>query len=150
MACSSSSHSYLFEQPFGISTTTTRFSPMRRSVPSSGAAPGRSSGAMASPPQRRRLAPWSVYLGACSVLLVLYLFVPPLQGSAPVMNALGLSPVVAILAGVRRHRPRFAAPWYWFAGGFALFWGGDVYTYSYWKLFHADVPFPSPGDGLYV
>ena len=91
-----------------------------------------------------------MYLGACAVLLALYLFVPPLKGSAPVMNALGLSPVVGILAGVRIHRPKSAAPWHWFAAGFTLFWLGDVYTYSYPKLFGGDVPFPSPGDALYV
>src|SRR5258708_5627785 len=90
----------------------------------------------------RRLAPWTVYLGACVVLLGFYLFVPPLKGSTLVMNALGFSPVLAILAGLRIHRPAAKAPWLWFAGGFLLFWGGDVYTYSYWKLFGADVPFP--------
>lgn len=100
--------------------------------------------------QRRRIAPWSAYLGACATLAVLYFFVPPLRGSAPVMNLLGLSPVVAILAGVRLHRPRSAAPWYWFAAGFALFWLGDVYTYALPKVFHHPVGFPSPGDAFYV
>ena len=32
----------------------------------------------------------------------------------------------------------------------ALFWLGDLYTYSYPRLFGADVPFPSLGDGAYV
>ena len=36
------------------------------------------------------------------------------------------------------------------AGGLLLFFMGDVYTYSYPKLFHADVPFPSPGDAMYI
>ena len=31
-----------------------------------------------------------------------------------------------------------------------LFWLGDLYTYSYPRLFGADVPFPSLGDGAYV
>ena len=31
-----------------------------------------------------------------------------------------------------------------------LFWLGDLYTYSYPRLFGADVPFPSIGDGAYV
>ena len=34
--------------------------------------------------------------------------------------------------------------------GPALFWLGDLYTYSYPLLLGADVPFPSPGDALYV
>src|SRR4029078_3365928 len=33
---------------------------------------------------------------------------------------------------------------------FLLFWFGDLYTYSYPRLFGADVPFPSLGDRAYV
>ena len=36
------------------------------------------------------------------------------------------------------------------ASGSLLFWLGDLYTYSYPRLFGADVPFPSLGDGAYV
>jgi hypothetical protein len=31
-----------------------------------------------------------------------------------------------------------------------LFWLGDLYTYSYPRVFGADVPFPSLGDGLCI
>src|SRR3954471_19861427 len=48
------------------------------------------------------------------------------------------------------HKPQSARPWRFFAVGFALFWLGDLYTYSYPRLFGADVPFPSFGDGAYV
>ena len=41
-------------------------------------------------------------------------------------------------------------PWYLLAAGSALFWLGDLYTYSYPHLLGAEVPFPSPGDALYV
>ena len=34
--------------------------------------------------------------------------------------------------------------------GLLLFWLGDIYTYSYPKLFGADVPFPSLGDAMYL
>ena len=77
----------------------------------------------------------------------LYLFVKPLAGSAPVINVLGLAPVVAIIVGVRIHRPAAARAWYCFALGFALFWLGDLYTYTYPLLLNRDVPFPSLGDG---
>jgi diguanylate cyclase (GGDEF)-like protein/PAS domain S-box-containing protein len=97
---------------------------------------------------RRRV--WLAYLAGGVVLTALYLTVAPLKGSGPVMNLLGLSPVVAILCGIRLHQPESKTPWYWFAGGFLLFWLGDLYTYSYPKLFGADVPFPSPGDASYV
>ncbi len=102
----------------------------------------------------RRHAPWIAYLAGGGVLCLLYLFVAPFKGSGPVINVLGLSPVLAILAALRLHQSRgrtlWSAPWNWFALGFTLFWCGDVYTYSYPLLVHRDVPFPSIGDGAYV
>jgi diguanylate cyclase (GGDEF)-like protein/PAS domain S-box-containing protein len=93
---------------------------------------------------------WLAYLAGGIVLTALYLTVAPLKGSGPVMNVIGISPVLAILLGIRLHQPASKAPWYWFAAGFLLFWLGDVYTYSYPKLLGRDVPFPSLGDGFYV
>jgi hypothetical protein len=99
---------------------------------------------------RLRPALWAGYLAVGGAGCLLYLFVPPFAGSGPVMNLLGLSPVIAILVGLRLHRPASGVPWFLFAIGSALFWTGDLYTYSYPKLLGAEVPFPSPGDGLYV
>jgi diguanylate cyclase (GGDEF)-like protein/PAS domain S-box-containing protein len=93
---------------------------------------------------------WMLFLAAGVLLLGLYLFVKPFAGSAPVMNVLGLAPVVAIFAGIRMHRPAAAFAWGCFALGFALFWVGDLYTYSYPLLLDRDVPFPSLGDGAYL
>jgi diguanylate cyclase (GGDEF)-like protein/PAS domain S-box-containing protein len=98
----------------------------------------------------RRAAVWQAYLAAGAVLCALYAWVPPFAGSGPVMNLLGLSPVIAILVGVRMHRPASSGPWWLFTIGFGLFWLGDLYTYSYPRLFGAEVPFPSVGDGAYV
>jgi diguanylate cyclase (GGDEF)-like protein/PAS domain S-box-containing protein len=101
--------------------------------------------------RRFRLGPaWAVYLVLGAVLCALYVAVPPLKGSGPLMNLIGLSPVVAILVGVRRYRPAAKLAWLLLAAGSALFWLGDLYTYSYPLLLGADVPFPSPGDALYV
>src|SRR5919201_4460506 len=66
------------------------------------------------------------------------------------MNLLGFSPLAAIAVGLRRHRPVSVAPWRWFAGGFLLFWLGDLYTYSYPRLLGKEVPFPSLGDAAYL
>ena len=67
------------------------------------------------------------------------------------MNVLGLSPVLAIVAGVRAATgPRARRRGCCFALGFALFWLGDLYTYSYPRLFDREVPFPSIGDGAYL
>ena len=98
----------------------------------------------------RRPAPWLAYLGAGALLTIAYLWLPPLKGSAPVMNLLGLSPVIAILVGMRLHKPAATAPWICFAAGFLLFWFGDLYTYSYPLILNRDVPFPSLGDAAYV
>ena len=75
---------------------------------------------------------------------------PPLKGSGPVINLLGLYGVLGVVAGIRIHRPRARLAWWCFALGLALFWLGDIYTYSYPKLFGADVPFPSLGDAIYL
>src|SRR4051794_12702901 len=93
---------------------------------------------------------WKAYLGVGLVLSLLYGFVPPLRGNGPLMNLLGLSPVLAIVAGLRLHRPSFRAPWHWFAAGLALFWLGDLYTVSYPRLSGHEVPFPSLGDAAYI
>jgi hypothetical protein len=93
---------------------------------------------------------WSVYLGGGALLGAAYLWYPPFQASAPLMNILGLSPVIAILLAIRWHKPAAKAPWLLFAAGSALFWLGDLYTYSYPLLLGAEVPFPSPGDALYI
>jgi diguanylate cyclase (GGDEF)-like protein/PAS domain S-box-containing protein len=98
----------------------------------------------------RALPLWQTYLSAGALLCALYLFVPPFAGSGPVMNLLGLSPVAAILLGLRRHRPQSRGPWLWFAVGFLLFWLGDLYTYSYPRLLGKEVPFPSIGDAAYL
>src|SRR3954453_8886211 len=98
----------------------------------------------------RRLATWQVFPPGGALLSAFYVWLPPFAGSGPVMNLLGLSPVLAILAGIRMHRPASTGPWWLFALGFALFWLGDLYTYSYPRLFGAEVPFPSVGDGAYL
>ncbi len=102
------------------------------------------------PGTRPRASPlWQVYLVVGALLCALYVFVPPFAGSGPVFNLLGLSP------GGRdpRRRPplqaRVARP---VAAGSPsaslLFWLGDLYTYSYPRLFGTEVPFPSLGDGV--
>ena len=69
---------------------------------------------------------WQAYLVVGALICALYVFVPPFAGSGPVMNLLGLSPVIAILVGLRLHRPASRSPWLWFALGFVLFWAGDL------------------------
>ena len=93
---------------------------------------------------------WQLYLGGGAFVTALYALVPPFKGSGPIINLLGLSAVVAVVVGVRRNRPKSRWPWWLFAFGLGLFWLGDVYTYSYPRLFHVNVPFPSFGDAVYL
>ena len=93
---------------------------------------------------------WATYLGLTGALMLAYLFFPPLAGNGPLINLLGFSGVVAIVAGIRMNRPGARAAWWLFAAGQFLFFSGDIYTYSYPKLTGAEVPFPSFGDALYV
>ena len=93
---------------------------------------------------------WAVYLAAGGLLTAAYLWFPPLVGSGPVINVLGLSSSVAIAVGIWLHKPRARLPWLLFIVGQFLFFAGDVYTYSYRLVFGADVEFPSFGDVLYL
>jgi diguanylate cyclase (GGDEF)-like protein/PAS domain S-box-containing protein len=93
---------------------------------------------------------WKLHLTVGALLTALYVAVPPFAGSGPLMNLLGLSPIVAIAIGLRRAGRAARAPWLCFGLGFLLFWLGDLYTYSYPRVFGAEVPFPSVGDGFYI
>jgi diguanylate cyclase (GGDEF)-like protein/PAS domain S-box-containing protein len=93
---------------------------------------------------------WLVYLAVCAVLTGAYLWFPPLKGNGPLINLLGLSSSIAIAVGIYLHRPRARAAWFLFIVGQFLFFAGDLYTYSYPKVFGADVEFPSLGDAIYL
>src|SRR5437763_837683 len=81
---------------------------------------------------------------------MLYLFVPTLGEKGPFFNLIGISSVVAIVAGVRLHRPARTLPWYLFAGGMFVFLVGDVFYYTIPRFTHQPVPFPSTGDVFYL
>ena len=66
-------------------------------------------------------------------------------GHSVVYDLVGLSAVVAILCGVRLHRPARRGIWY----GLALFVAGDVLYSVYADALHVE-PFPSPADALYL
>ncbi len=94
---------------------------------------------------------WRAYLVFGAIGIFLYLFIPPLKGNTLLFNTLGLSSWIAVIVGIRRHKPSYALPWWLFAVGFVLYWMGDVYTYSYRVyILHHEVPFPSIGDAIYL
>jgi diguanylate cyclase (GGDEF)-like protein/PAS domain S-box-containing protein len=103
------------------------------------------------PLTRSRLPAWQGFLAFGALGTLLYLLVPPFEGNGLLINLLGLSSVIAVVAGIRRNKPSYALPWWLFAVGLCLYWMGDVYTYSYPKyILHHEVPFPSIGDAIYL
>ena len=93
---------------------------------------------------------WAWYLVVGGVLTSLYALVPPFAGSGPLINLLGFSSAAAIAVGIRLHKPKARLAWWLFVAGQFLFFLGDLYTYSYPRLFHVSVPFPSLGDASYL
>ncbi len=93
---------------------------------------------------------WIWYLGVTGILTGLYLFAPGIAANRPLINVLGLSSSIAIVVGIRIHRPKAVAAWWLFVIGQFLFVAGDIYTYTFPKIFGTTVGFPSPGDALYL
>jgi PAS domain S-box-containing protein len=94
--------------------------------------------------------PWAAYLVCGTAASTAYLVVSHFLHLGPVFNLIGLSAPLAVLVGVRRHRPASGRAWRMFALGLTLFVAGDVITYNYQALFHRPLPFPSVGDALYL
>jgi diguanylate cyclase (GGDEF)-like protein len=93
---------------------------------------------------------WRLYLAGGVIAVALY-FLLPLKGlwSSLAYDLIGLSSVVAILVGVRRHRPARAVIWWCFAIGQLLFVLGDVVYAVIDEVLHQS-PFPSVADVFYV
>jgi PAS domain-containing protein len=83
-----------------------------------------------------------------SIVAALYLAGPLNVG--PVYNLLGASSAVAVVVGLRRHRPRGRVAWNLIALGQTLFVAGDVLAYNYEQLFGRSLPFPSIADPFYL
>ena len=75
---------------------------------------------------------------------------PHWLNSGFVFNAIGLSAVVALLAGARRQARGRRLPWYLFALGQVFFVTGDVLLYNYERFFGKAPPFPSFADAPYL
>ncbi len=93
---------------------------------------------------------WILYLVGGVCLTLLYLFGPSFLRIGPVFNLVSASAVVAILFGVRIHKPEQRLPWYLFAAGMTFFMLGDIIGYNYERFFHSVLPFPSITDVFYL
>ncbi|MEX2420843.1 MAG: hypothetical protein WD670_03395, partial [Actinomycetota bacterium] len=93
---------------------------------------------------------WLIYLSVGALALELFLFDVLNLRLGPLFNAIGLSSPIVIVIAVRLHRPQHRLPWYLVAIGQTLFIIGDVITYNYDRFFGTELPYPSPGDILYL
>ena len=91
---------------------------------------------------------WWLYLVVVLPVAVLYLGGP--LNAGPVFNLIGFSGAIAILIGVRTHRPAARLAWYLLAAGLGFFVAGDVLSHNYAALFGTSLPFPSAADAVYV
>ena len=73
----------------------------------------------------------------------------PLASRVGCYELLSAATVVAIVVGVRWHRPAVRLPWLLFAAAQLLYFAADVTFYTYHEVFH-DQRFPAPADGLYL
>ena len=108
---------------------------------------GPASPAALPPTFRDRL--WLVYLGAGGVVLATYLLLASAGAQAIAYEAVGASAALAIIVGVRLHRPLRRLPWYLLACGQLLWLVGDVL----WDVFALALdiePFPSAADVFYL
>lgn len=92
---------------------------------------------------------WKLYLGGGALALVVYLVVPAGVPQGVLYLAVGASCAVAIMIGVRLHRPRHSLPWLLMAMGQVAWVSGDA-LYSWYEDVRQVDPFPSPADGLYL
>ena len=97
-----------------------------------------------------RARAWWLFLLLMAPVVGLYLFGPKALNAGPVFNAIGFTGVVAIIVGVRVHRPAYSAAWYLFAAGQALFISGDVFAYNFERFFGRPLGFPSIADVVYL
>src|SRR6266508_2537828 len=101
------------------------------------------------------LPPWLRYVVVGSTASLIYLAIPsnvPLPALVPrllLYLAVSASAVVALVVGVRRHRPSNPTPWYLLIAGQAIYLVADLTFSTLHDLLHSTA-FPSPADLLYL
>jgi signal transduction histidine kinase len=101
------------------------------------------------------MPPWLRYVVVGTVASLLYLGIPtrvPLPALVPrllLYQAVSASAVVALVVGVRRHRPDNLTPWYLLIAGQVIYLVADLTFHTLHDLLHSTA-FPSPADALYL
>jgi diguanylate cyclase (GGDEF)-like protein/PAS domain S-box-containing protein len=99
---------------------------------------------------RSRSRSYIAYIAFCAVVATVYFLAPWSLAHLVLYNGIGLSGAIAVVVGVRRHRPASAMPWYVVAVGLVLFTTGDGVYYAMDNLLHVTPPFPSIADVFYL
>ena len=93
---------------------------------------------------------WRWWLAGGLVAMLGYFLVPSgTLASTLTYDTIGLVAALAILGGVRLHRPARPAMWYWFAGGQLMSVLGDL-VYDYYDHVLHEQPYPSLADVFYL
>ncbi|MEU4217430.1 bifunctional diguanylate cyclase/phosphodiesterase [Actinoplanes sp. NPDC026623] len=92
---------------------------------------------------------WWWWLTAASLLTAADYLLPKGLPSALAYNTIGVLSAVLIVVGVRLHRARRPAMWYWFAAGILTSVMGDL-VYEYYKYVLHQEPYPSPADYFFL
>jgi diguanylate cyclase (GGDEF)-like protein len=95
-----------------------------------------------------RGAVWTSWLAAGSLAVATYLTLP-LTAQTVVAALLGVGAVVAVLVGIRLHRPERPGAWYAVAGSMAFMVAGDM-AFATYDLRGLEAPFPSFADVIYL
>ena len=93
---------------------------------------------------------WRIYLAVGAVVAAAYFFAPKGLGHHAIYDTIGASSIIAILLGIRRHRPANALPWYLFAYGNLAFVVGDGIRAFYETTTGQPAPFPGLADVAYI
>jgi len=90
--------------------------------------------------------PWGVYLGVGLTLIpVYYTFAYGGNAQSAIFLVINAAAPLAILCGIRLHRPELRLPWYLFATAFNCSVAGNVLA-----LVQPNAPEPSLSDGLFL
>ncbi|HUR51565.1 MAG TPA: bifunctional diguanylate cyclase/phosphodiesterase [Mycobacteriales bacterium] len=91
---------------------------------------------------------WRAYLAVGAAVCALYPWLPDAV-TTPLYLVVSTSSLLALLAGVRWHRPERPSPWYFLAAGTACFIVGDA-IFAWYDSRDVRAPFPGVTDVVYL
>lgn len=94
---------------------------------------------------------WVWFLATSVALAAVFPLFPPRSWmGAVVYIGLGFAELLAVIVGLRRHRPRQARSWHYLRAGAALYALTNLIWFGFPVLLHRDLAFPSIVDAMFV